>query len=73
MELAPPSDESVLNRLTDLSENKEANIKARLAHYNANLHHIEDSFKDKLFTVQSDQSVDQVTEVITDVILNPIF
>lgn len=35
--------------------------------------HVEDAFKEVLFTVQSDQSVEQVTEVISDVILNPIF
>jgi len=73
MEIAPPSDEAILARLAALPNSNETNVKSRVTQWNANLHHIEDSFKDKLFTVQADQPVDQVTEVITDVILNPIF
>ena len=73
MDIGAPSDESILARLAALPDSNETNVKARVAQWNANVHHIEDSFKDKLFTVQADQPIDQVTEVITDVILNPIF
>jgi len=73
MDISPPSDDAIIARLAGMPDSSEANVKARVAHWNANVHHIEDAFKDKLFTVQADQPVDQVTEVITDVILNPIF
>ncbi len=73
MDISPPSDDAIIARLAAMPDSSEANVKARVAHWNANVHHIEDAFKDKLFTVQADQPVDQVTEVITDVILNPIF
>lgn len=73
MEMAAPTDESVISRLTSVPDSNEANVKSRIAHWNHNVHHIEEAFKDKLFTVQADQPVDQVSEVITDVILNPIF
>lgn len=73
MEVAPPSDEAIVARLAPLPDSNETNVKSRVAHWNHNVHHIEEAFKDKLFTVQADQPVDQVSEVITDVILNPIF
>ena len=73
MEDAPPRDESVIGRLVEMSEDNEAVIRTRLSHWTTNQHHIEDAFKDMIFTVQADQPVEQVTEVISDVILNPIF
>lgn len=58
MDIAPPYDEGILARLAALPDSNETNVKSRVAHWNANVHHIEDSFKDKLFTVQADQPID---------------
>jgi adenylate kinase len=73
MDISPPADETVTSRLVELSEDNETVVKARMQHYNTNQHHIEEAYKDMLFTVQADQPIEQVTEVISDVILNPIF
>lgn len=73
MDMSPPSDESVTGRLQPLIEDNEAIVKTRIQYYNAQQHHIEEAYKDMLFTVQADQPIEQVTEVISDVILNPIF
>ena len=73
MEMAPPADELVKARLTELVEDRESTVKERVKHYNQQQHHIEEAYKDMLFTVQADQPIEQVTEVISDVILNPIF
>ena len=73
MDMGPPTDEVIKERLQELEEDKESAIKARISHYNSQLHHIEEAYKDMLFTVQADQPIEQVTEVISDVIMNPIF
>ena len=73
MDMDPPTDESVRKRLIELEEDKESVVKARMQHYVSQQHHIEEAYKDMLFTVQADQPIEQVTEVISDVILNPIF
>lgn len=73
LEIAPPSDETVARRLYEMSEDKEEIVKQRIKIWQSNQQHVEDAFKEVLFTVQADQSIDQVTEVISDVILNPIF
>ena len=73
LEIAPPSNDKVTSRLSAMAEDKEDVIRARMNHWTAQQHHVEDAYKDMLFTVQADQPIDQVTEVISDVILNPIF
>ena len=73
VEIRAPEDPAVLARLVALPDDAEATVKARLAAYTQQQHHIEEAYKDMLFTVQADQPIDQVTEVISDVILNPIF
>ena len=73
MDTAPPTDESVIGRLIELPDDNEAAVRSRISHYNHQLHFIEEAYKDMLFTVQADQPIEQVTEVISDVILNPIF
>jgi len=73
VELRAPEDPAVAGRLVALPEDAEATVKARLAAFTQQQHHIEEAYKDMLFTVQADQPIDQVTEVISDVILNPIF
>jgi len=73
LEIAPPSDDAVNKRLYEMSEDKEDIVKQRLKTWQGNQQHVEEAFKEVLFTVQADQSIEQVTEVISDVILNPIF
>jgi adenylate kinase len=73
MEMSPPLDDTIAGRLLPLPEDNEAVIKQRLQHYISQQHHVEEAYKDMLFTVQADQPIEQVSEVISDVILNPIF
>mgnify|MGYP001298810569 CR=1 FL=1 len=73
LEIAPPSDDAVNKRLYEMTEDKEDIVKQRLKTWQGNQQHVEEAFKEVLFTVQADQSIEQVTEVISDVILNPIF
>ena len=73
MDMSPPAEEAVSARLIPLPEDNEGVIKQRLQNYLAQQHHVEEAYKDMLFTVQADQPIEQVTEVISDVILNPIF
>ena len=73
LEIAPPSDDAINKRLYEMSEDKEDIVKQRLKTWQGNQQHVEEAFKEVLFTVQADQSIEQVTEVISDVILNPIF
>ena len=73
MDMSPPTDDAVLERLVELAEDKESVVRARMQHYISQQHYIEEAYKDMLFTVQADQPIEQVTEVISDVILNPIF
>ena len=58
MDRNPPTEEDVLNRLSHLAEDKESVIRARMGHYVKQQHHIEDAYKDMLFTVQADQPID---------------
>jgi guanylate kinase len=51
MDMSPPADEVIKERLKELEEDKESAIKARIAHYNSQQHHIEEAYKDMLFTV----------------------
>jgi len=73
VEIKAPEDPAILARLIALPDDAEATIKSRLQAYLHQQHHIEEAYKDMLFTVQADQPIEQVTEVISDVILNPIF
>ena len=73
LDMSPPTDENLIARLVELNEDKESVVRSRIQAYNTQQHHIEEAYKDMLFTVQADQPIEQVTEVISDVILNPIF
>lgn len=73
LDMSPPTEEDVTARLIPMPEDGESVIKQRLQNYLAQQHHVEEAYKDMLFTVQADQPIEQVTEVISDVILNPIF
>lgn len=73
MDVAPPSDDTIIKRLAELVEDQEGIVKLRMQAWSANQQKVEDAYKDVIFTVQADQSFEQVTEVISDVILNPIF
>ena len=54
MDIAPPLDDTITNRLTELPEDKESAIRHRLQAYVSQQHHIEEAYKDMLFTVQAD-------------------
>lgn len=54
MDMNPPADEVVVSRLIDLPEDKESVVRARIQHYISQQHHIEEAYKDMLFTVQAD-------------------
>jgi hypothetical protein len=51
MDMDPPSDEVIRKRLLELDEDKESVVKARMQHYLSQQHHIEEAYKDMLFTV----------------------
>ncbi len=65
----PPSDEAVLKRLIELPEDNEAILKARITHWNNNLYLIEEEFGDQITTIPADQSVQEVTKSIAEIIL----
>jgi adenylate kinase len=65
----PPTDEAVLKRLIELPEDNEAILRARITHWNNNLYLIEEEFGDQITTIPADQSVQEVTKTIAEVIL----
>lgn len=65
----PPSDEAVLKRLIELPEDKDAILRARIAHWTNNLYLIEEEFGDQITTIPADQNLTEVTKSIAEVIL----
>jgi hypothetical protein len=68
----PPSDEATSNRLVEAPEDLYDIVKARYAVWNKVSVQIEDAYKVQLTTVQSDRTIDELTEAISDAIQNPI-
>lgn len=73
LEINPPKDESTAARLIELYEDKEHVVRNRYSVWQTTTAILEEAFKNMLLNVQSDKSVDQITELIGDAIQNPIF
>jgi adenylate kinase len=73
LEVAPPKDESTAQRLIELNEDKESVVRQRFGIWNSQVSNIEEAFKNMTLNIQSDKSVEQITELIADAIQNPIF
>ena len=73
LEIDPPQDEATASRLVDLPEDREAAIKARYEQWNQIMPQLEEAYKSTLLNVQADKAVEQITELVSDAIQNPIF
>jgi len=72
-EIAAPKDEATASRLIELVEDSEEVVKKRCEIWNKQVSNLEEAFKNMLLNVQSDKTVEQITELICDAIQNPIF
>jgi len=61
MEINPPSDETVMNRLIDAQEDKYNVIKNRFNEWEKNVSKLEENFKMILNVQQSDKAIDIMT------------
>lgn len=73
LEIDPPTDQTVADRLTHHVEDTERIIRNRLAAWNAQIANVEEAFKNQVLCIASDKPVSQITEIISDAIQNPIF
>lgn len=72
MEINPPSDENIMNRLIDAQEDKYNVIKNRFNEWEKNVAKLEEHFKMVLNVQQSDRAIDQMTQSLCEAIQDPL-
>lgn len=73
MEMSPPQDGSVKNRLVQRTEDSEEIVKKRFEKWNANIQTLEDSYRNCLLAINvNEAAIDSVFEQIKEAIENPI-
>ena len=72
MEINPPSDENIMNRLTDAQEDKYNVIKNRFNEWEKNVARLEETYKMILNVQSSDKAIDQMTTSLSEAIQDPL-
>lgn len=72
LEVNPPSDENVVNRLIEAPEDKYAAVKQRYVEWGKQVGKVEEQYKMVVSVMQSDKAMDQLTDAIADIIQNPL-
>jgi len=72
LEVNPPSDEATANRLIEMTEDKEEVVRKRYHNWKATFSMIEDNFKQCLQVVPSERTIEEMTDVLADIITNPV-
>ena len=70
METSPPNDETTSGRLIELTEDSEEIVRKLFKSWKSQIIIIEESFRNNMVTIQSDRTVDEMTEVLADEIDN---
>lgn len=67
---SPPSDEATNNRLIELVENKEENVRKQFKACKSQMILVEENFRDKILNVEADREVEMMTEYLLEEISN---
>ena len=72
MEINPPNDENIVNRLIDAQEDKYNVIKNKFNEWEKNVPKLEEHYKMILNVQQSDKAIDQMTQQLCEAIQDPL-
>ena len=72
LNLNPPSEKAVLDRLISLKEDAPAVVKKKYKAYEAYQIQLEDQFKAEIVPVNADKSVQELADHLADALANPL-
>ena len=68
----PPTDDAISNRLVQLNEDNEDVVRKRFVDWKGLIHEMEETYGNLVHTVQSERTVEEMTDMLGDMISNPL-